>query len=350
MAMDPEIDEILHKGTVIPAHPLALTESRELDEKRQLALTKYYLASGVGGIAVGVHTTQFEIRDEGVDLFRPVLESALQAIEEFDPGRPLIKVAGAVGPTRRALSEAGLAAELGYDLVLLSMGGLESYTEEELLERTREVGEIIPVFGFYLQPAVGGRELDYEFWRRFAEIPAVKAIKVAPFDRYRTFDVVRAVCHSSRRSEIALYTGNDDNFLFDLLTTYRFKVDGEPVEKRMVGGLLGQWAFWTRGAVELLGEIKKVREKDKVPRELLAQGGDWTDVNEAVFDPSHNFEGCIPGINEMLRREGLLKGRWCLKREKELSPGQMKEIERIYATYPHLSDGEFIERHMDDWI
>lgn len=344
-------EELLQRGTVIPAHPLALNASRELDEARQRALTRYYIASGAGGMAVGVHSTQFEIRDPGIGLYEPVLRLAAEEVDAAGLERPFLKIAGICGPTEQALAEAELAAKLGYDLGLVSMGGLKEWNEDELLERMEAITKVIPVFGFYLQPAVGGRRLGYSFWRRLAELPGVKAIKMAPFNRYETIDVVRAVCESSRRDEVALYTGNDDNIVSDLLTTYRFPVHGEIVEKRIVGGLLGHWAVWTAKAVALMEEIHAIRDlRGPIPEELLTRGQEITDVNGALFDPSHEFSGSIPGIHEVLRRQGLLEGRWCLNLDEELSPGQLEEIDRVYTAYPHLNDDEFVRRHLKEWL
>jgi hypothetical protein len=345
--LNPEIKKLLHEGTVIPAHPLALDQNRRLDERRQRGLTRYYLDSGAGGVAVGVHTTQFEIRDPSVNLYEPVLRLAAETIAEAGLNRPVIKVAGICGPTEQALAEAETALRYGYDLGLVSMGGLQGWSEAEIIRRVAAVAERIPVFGFYLQPSVGGRVFSYGFWRDFAEIPNLQAIKVAPFNRYQTLDVVRAVCHSSRSQEIALYTGNDDNIVADLLTTYRLVVNGELVEKRIVGGLLGHWAVWTKKAVELLEEIKRSRNNgDKGLDTLLTKGIEVTDANAAFFDAAHGFRGCIAGIHEVLRRQGLLAGRWCLNPEEELSPGQMTEIDRVYAQYPHLHDDAFVKQHL----
>ena len=230
---------------------------------------------------------------------------------------------------------------------LLSMGGLKGLTEKEVLDRTREVAAIIPVFGFYLQPSVGGRIFSYEFWKEFAEISNVEAIKVAAFNRYQTLDVVRAVCNSSRVNEIALYTGNDDNILADLLTTYRFEINGKTIEKEFAGGLLGHWAVWTKTAVQLLDEVKacKANNYQGLPA-LLTKNIEVTDMNAALFDPAHSFHGCIPGIHEVLRRQGLLEGRWCLNVNEELSPGQMEEIDRVYSAYPHLTDDGFVKQFL----
>lgn len=343
-----EIKDLLHKGTVIPAHPLALNASGKLDEKRQRGLTQYYMACGTGGVAVGVHTTQFEIRDPKINLFAPVLELAADEIEGASLTRPFIKVAGIVGPTRQAVAEAETAVKYGYHIGLLSPGGLQDLTEAQIIDRAKAVAEIIPVFGFYLQPSVGGRIFSYDFWHQFAQIPNVHAIKVAAFNRYQTLDVVRAVCSSGRHSEIALYTGNDDNIVADLLTTYRIDVGGRIVEKEFVGGLLGHWAVWTRKAVELLEEIKRCKANGRAGvSELLTRGIEVTDMNAAIFDPSHSFHGCIPGIHEVLRRQGLLEGRWCLNPREELSPGQMEEIDRVCNAYPHLIDDAFVRELLE---
>ena len=346
--MTPAQSSLLLSGTVIPAHPLALNAQRRLDERRQRALTRYYLAAGAGGVAVGVHTTQFAIRDPRVGLLEPVLQLAAETVTAF-AGRPVLKVAGLCGPTSQAVAEAELAASLGYDLGRLSMGGLADSMEAALLEHAREVSEIMPLFGFYLQPAVGGRPLSYHFWREFAELPNVMAIKIAPFNRYQTLDVVRAVCESSRRGDIALYTGNDDAIVSDLITPYCFKEVGEGSEKRIVGGILGQWAVWTRSAVELLETIKE-EPRVCVSSELLARGVEWTDVNAALFDVTNSFRGSIAGIHEVLRRQGLLEGIWCLDPDETLSPGQLAEIDRVYRTYPHLNDDRFVEEHLAEWL
>ena len=337
------IKQLLEEGVVIPAHPLALTQNLQLDEKRQRMLTKYYMASGAGGVAVGVHTTQFEIRKSGIDLLEPVLKIAADEIDRVQLKHPFIKIAGIVGPTDSALREAELAVKYGYHLGLVSMGGLNHYSDAQLIKHAAAIAEIIPVFGFYLQPAVGGRLLSYEFWRSFVDIPNVHAIKVAAFNRYQTLDVVRAVCNSSRSDDIALYTGNDDNIVADLLTPYRFVVKGKEIEKRFSGGLLGHWAVWTKQAVELLVEIKQCIADDYAGIEtLLAKGIEVTDMNAVIFDAKNSFHGCIPGIHEVLRRQGLLQGRWCLNSKEELSPGQMEEIDRICKDYPYLTDDNFV--------
>ncbi|RAV21052.1 dihydrodipicolinate synthase family protein [Paenibacillus contaminans] len=348
--LTPEQSKALHEGLVIPAHPLALTEDRKLDERSQRALARYYIAAGSGGIAVGVHSTQFEIRDKGIDLYEPVLRIAAEEVAKAKLDRPFLLVAGICGPTEQALNETEIALKLGYDAALLSMGGLKDWTEEQILERTAKVADRIPVIGFYLQPSVGGRIFSYDFWSKFAEIPGIVAIKMAPFNRYQTIDVARAVINSSRRDEIALYTGNDDNIVNDLLTAYRFNVDGKQVEKRIVGGLLGHWCVWTKKAVELLEEIKQVRENEQLSAEWLTRNIAVTETNAAFFDPAHNFAGCIPGIHEVLRRQGLMKGTWCLNPHEVLSPGQSEEIDRMYRDYPELNDDEFVKAHLNEWM
>ncbi len=339
-----EINKVLQEGSVIPAHPLALTAARELDEERQRLLTRYYLKAGAGGVAVGVHSTQFEIRNTGVELLEPVLKLAAEEIAASGADRPIIKVAGICGPVNQAIQEAEYALEHGYHLGMVSMGGLNDLSEVELLERTRKIAELIPIFGFYLQPSVGGRVLSYPFWKEFVEIPNVHAIKVAAFNRYQTLDVVRAVIESERRDDVALYTGNDDNIIADLLTPYRFLVDGEYITKRFVGGLLGHWAVWTSKAVELLKEIKAAGSH--IPEHFLRRNIEVTDANAAIFDAANNFHGCLPGIHEVLRRQGLLSGLWCLNTGEKLSAGQNEEIDRVYESYPHLHDDEFVKEFL----
>jgi hypothetical protein len=346
--LDFQTGKLLREGTVIPAHPLALTQDRRLDEQRQRLLTRYYIAAGAGGVAVGVHTTQFEIRLPEINLLEPALRLAAEEIDSAGPGRPFIRVAGICGPTAQAVEEAKLAVKYGYHLGLLSNGGLNQYSESELIRRAMAVAEIIPVFGFYLQPAAGGRILSYEFWRQLADIPGVLAIKIAAFNRYQTLDVIRAVCASGRRDEISLYTGNDDNIVADLLTAYRFPADGEWVEKRFVGGLLGHWAVWTKKAVELLDDIKRSVAEGRDTACLLKQGIKVTDMNAAVFDAANSFHGCIPGILEVLRRQGLLTGRWCLNENEKLSGGQVEEIDRVCRAYPELQDDEFVKKFLEE--
>ena len=335
------VREHLRAGQVIPAHPLALTSSRTLDEARQRGLTRYYIDAGAGGIAVGVHTTQFAIRDAGVGLYRPVLELAADEARAALSGgdRPFALVAGVCGHTAQASTEAEIAAALGYDAGLLSLGDWRTESEPELLDHCRAIAEIIPLFGFYLQPAVGGRVLSYAFWREFAEIPNVWAIKIAPFNRYQTIDVVRAVVEAGR-DDIALYTGNDDNIVADLLTPFPVHVGGTTVVRWIDGGLLGQWAVWTRGAVSLLTAIKAARVTGGFEPTLLSHGAALTDANAAVFDAANAFRGCIPGIHEVLRRQGLLDGIWCLDPHETMSAGQADEITRVWRSYPEVTDDE----------
>ncbi|MEO6868203.1 MAG: dihydrodipicolinate synthase family protein [Ginsengibacter sp.] len=345
-----ELKGLLHKGIVIPAHPLALNIERQIDEKSQRQLTRYYIASGAGGIAIGVHSTQFEIRDSEINLYETVLKLASEEITNANLCRPFLKVAGICGPTIQASKEANMAIKYGYDMGLLSMGGLQSWSEVEILERVKVIAAIIPVFGFYLQPSVGGRIFSYDFWLKFAEIENVEAIKVACFNRYQTLDVMRAVANSSRNDLIAMYTGNDDNIIADLLTTFRFTVNGRVIQKIFSGGLLGHWAVWTKKAVDLLSEIKEYHQSKNVEKaaDLLSIGGSVTDANAAFFDPSHNFHGCISGIHEVLRRQGLLQGRWCLNPNEDLSVGQLEEINRVYTEYPHLNDDDFVREFLKE--
>lgn len=349
-ALRPEVRKRLHEGVVIPAHPLALTVKSELDRQRQAALTRYYLDAGAGGVAVGVHTTQFEIRQHG--LYEDVLKTAIDVVNEQERPHPTIAIAGVIGSTESALDEAMLARDLGYDLVLVSLGGLVDWTDSELIDHIARIAEVMPVFGFYLQPSVGGRLLSFRFWRQVAEIANVQAIKMAPFNRYQTLDVVRAVAESSRRDDIALYTGNDDNIIPDLLTTWRFTVEGEPVEKRIVGGLLGQWAVWTERAVAQLARCHAaVSSGDGAEfRDLLTLGQQVTDGNAAVFDSENGFAGCIPGIHEILRRQGLLEGTWCLNPLEQMSNGQREEINRIHTMYPDLNDDAFVTSNLQRWM
>ncbi len=331
--------QTLAQGIAIPAHPLALTAARRLDERRQRALTRYYLAAGAGGLAVGVHTTQFAIRDPKAGLFEPVL--SLAAEEMARAGRPLVKIGGVCGETRQAVAEAELLARLGYDAGLLSLGALREADEAVLIAHCRAVAAVLPVVGFYLQPSVGGRALPFSFWRRFAEIENVVAVKIAPFNRYQTLDVVRAVIEAGR-DDIVLYTGNDDCIVGDLVTPFAF--GGK--QRRIAGGLLGHWSVWTRRAVELL---ERCRAEGAMP-ELLRLGVEVTDANAAFFDAANGFQGCIAGLHEVLRRQGLLEGIWCLDENESLSPGQREEIDRVYAAYPHLNDDAFVAEHRDEWL
>lgn len=334
------VREKLLSGLVIPAHPLALTSKRKLDERHQRALTRYYLAAGAGGIAVGVHTTQFTIRNPKIGLFELVLEIAIQEMRDRD----VVKIAGVCGKLTQAQKEAELAASLGYDVALLSLAALRDEPVSKLISHARAIASIIPVMGFYLQPSVGGCPLPYEFWRELAEVENLVGIKVAPFNRYQTIDVARAVADSGRAREIALYTGNDDHIILDLLSEFNF--GGEPV--RFSGGLLGQWAIWTRAAVCHLERVKQSTKH--IPSGLLTLALQLTDANAAIFDPAHGFHGCIPGINEVLRRQGLLQGRWCLDPNEDLSPGQSEEIDRVCKAYPELQDNDFVQEHLDEWL
>jgi dihydrodipicolinate synthase/N-acetylneuraminate lyase len=347
----------LSTGLVIPAHPLALTAERRLDERRQRALTRYYVAAGAGGLAVGVHTTQFAIREPRHGLLRPVLELAAATIAEMEdagraPARRIVRIAGVCGNTAQAVAEAELAASLGYDAGLVSLAALRDASDARLVEHCREIAAAIPLIGFYLQPAVGGRLLGYGFWRALAEIERVVAIKIAPFNRYQTLDVVRAVADAGR-DDIALYTGNDDNIVADLLTPFP---TASGADRRIVGGLLGQWAVWTRRAVELLDRVQATgRSARGTPRPddtgpLLRLGAALTDANGAIFDVRNSFAGCIPGIHEILRRQGLLAGTWCLDPHESLSPGQAEEIDRVLGAYPELIDDAFVHEHLDEWL
>jgi hypothetical protein len=349
--LDAKIRQVLARGTAIPAHPLALTAERRLDERRQRALTRYYVAAGAGGLAVGVHTTQFAIRDAGVGLFEPVLTLAAEEMDRADRGcaEPLLRIGGICGETSQAMREAQLLADLGYSAGLLSLAAMKDADDAALLAHSRTVATILPIIGFYLQPAVGGRVLSYKFWRAFTEIENVVAIKIAPFNRYQTLDVVRAVVESGR--DIALYTGNDDNIAMDLLTPFVFRLQGREQQRRIVGGLLGHWAVWTRRAVELLQECHDVASlASGVPKSLLRKSVEITDSNAAFFDAAHQFAGCIAGLHEVLRRQGLLEGIWCLDPKETLSPGQREEINRVYEAYPHLNDDEFVREGRDAWL
>jgi dihydrodipicolinate synthase/N-acetylneuraminate lyase len=348
MADSENVRARLAKGLVIPACPLALDAQRKLDERRQLALFRYYAAAGAGGLAVGVHTTQFAIRDPKIGLFQPLLELAAEAMGRT--GANLVRIAGICGATGQAVGEAGLARKLGYHAGLLSLGALKAAGEDELLDHCRQVAEVIPLFGFYLQPAAGGRVLSYRFWRRLVEMDRVIAIKIAPFNRYQTLEVVRAVAESGR-DDLALYTGNDDSIVIDLITPFRFQCSGKSIERRIVGGLLGHWAVWTKKAVELHAECRRLaRTSQPVPVRLLRQAAEVTDANAAFFDAANGYAGCIPGLHEVLRRQGLLAGTWCLDPNEKLSPAQQEEIERVCRAYPHLHDDEFVAENRDKWL
>ncbi len=375
--IDPKVLQLLARGTVIPAHPLALNANRRLDERRQRALTRYYIAAGCGGLAVGVHTTQFAIREPRIGLFEPVLKLAAEEMDRADRNlsEPLLRIGGICGETSQAVKEARILSDLRYHTGLLSLAAMKDADDAALLAHCKAVAQILPIFGFYLQPAVGGRVLSHKFWREFAEIENVVAIKIAPFNRYHTLDVVRAVAESGR--DIALYTGNDDNIVMDLLAPFRFHINGRIEERRIVGGLLGHWAVWTRKAVELLDQCHAVRrgsegmllgvgalaptstghksgalapEETPILRELLKRSIEVTDSNAAFFDAANKFSGCIAGLHEVLRRQGLFEGIWCLDPNETLSPGQADEISRVYSAYPHLNDDAFVREHLDSWL
>lgn len=343
--------EILKSGTVIPATPLVLDENRHLDEKGQRLLMNYYLNCGVGGIATAVHTTQFEIRKPEYGLFIPVLEIVSNEIDRFEKetGKVIVKVAGVCGEIEQAVKEAKLAKQYGYDAVLLSPGGLNDKSEDYMIERTRAVAEIMPAIGFYLQTACGGRQFTYNYWERVCATENVVAIKCASFNRYTTLDVVRAVVMSDRADEITLYTGNDDNIVIDLLTKYRFEKDGKTVVRGFDGGLLGHWSVWTKKAVELFEKVKSEKEKDEISTELLTLAAEVTDTNSAFFDTAHTFKGCIAGLHEILRRQGLMKNIYCLNPDETLSEGQAAELDRVQKMYPHLNDDEFIRENIESW-
>lgn len=352
MSLSISVRDALQSGIVIPALPLALNASRHLDERRQRALLRYYAAAGAGGIAVGVHTTQFAIRDPRIGLFEPLLALAEEEMNRADCRRdvPLFRVAGICGNTVQALFEADLAQSLGFHAGLLSLSALRGESIEMLLAHCHRVAEVIPLIGFYLQPSVGGCVLPYEFWRGFAAIEGVVAVKIAPFNRYQTLDVVRAFAEAGR-NDVALYTGNDDTIVVDLLTPYRFMVGGKEVERRIVGGLLGHWSVWTKRALDLLLECRAVVEQGGVvPPELLRRSIEVTDCNAAFFDSANGFAGCIAGIHEVLRGQGLLEGIWCLDPNEGLSAGQRAEIERVYRSYPHLNDDVFVREHLAEWL
>ncbi|NLD44998.1 MAG: dihydrodipicolinate synthase family protein [Chloroflexi bacterium] len=346
--MTASLTDRLLAGGVIPACPLALTASGRFDEHHQRALFRHYRAAGAAGLAVGVHTTQFAIHEEAVGLYRPLLELAAEVLEEG--GGALLKVAGLVGRTEQAVREGRLATDLGYDLGLLSLGAFREADDEEILAHCRAVAEAIPLMGFYLQPAVGGRVLGYSFWRRFLEIPAVRAVKIAPFNRYYTLDVLRALADTGRADEVALYTGNDDNIVLDLVSEFRFGAQPGTQTLRFAGGLLGHWTVWTRRAVELVARCRAEREAGAASADLLTLAAQVTDSNAALFDTANAFAGCIVGLHEVLVRQGLMASRRTLDPHEDLSPGQLEEIERVYRAYPHLNDDAFVREHLDEWL
>ena len=338
---------ILRKGTVIPAHPLALDATRRLDPRRQRALTRYYIDAGAGGIAVGVHTTQFAIREAG--LYRPVLDLAAETARDWTD-RPLILIAGLAGRTSQALGEAAIALDCGYHAGLLSLAAMRGAGEEEIIAHCAALAKVIPLVGFYLQPAVGGIALSARFWRRFAQIENVIAVKIAPFNRYRTLDVVRGVVAARAEDRVMLYTGNDDHIVLDLLLPFAAMRDGAEVRVRIRGGLLGHWSVWTRSAVSLLDRIHRAVAAGAPDEDLLALDAKITDCNSAFFDVANEFRGCIAGCHEVLRRQGLLEGTWCLDPHEGLSPGQAEEIDRVQAQYPGLSDDDFVKANLSRWL
>jgi dihydrodipicolinate synthase/N-acetylneuraminate lyase len=344
----------LARGLVIPACPLALNARRQWSERHQRALVRYYVAAGAGGLAVGVHTTQFAIRDQKVGLYEPLLQLVGKELDRADAGRAdgeaIVRIGGICGATPQAIAEAEMLRRLDWHAGLLSLGALAKADLNELIKHCSRVASVIPIVGFYLQPAAGGRPLPYAFWRRFAEIENVVAIKIAPFNRYQTLDVVRAVVEAGR-DDIALYTGNDDQIVLDLLTPFGWTVNGVRIERRIVGGLLGHWAVWTKRAVELHTECRRLAERgEAIPASVLQRNVEVTDCNAAFFDAANGFCGCIPGIHEVLCRQGLLESTCCLDPDEVLSPGQSDEIDRIYRQYPHLSDDAFVAEHRDRWL
>ena len=343
--------EILKKGTVIPATPLALDENRNFDEEGQRLLMNYYLNCGVGGIAAAVHTTQFEIRKPEIGLFEPVLKIVSEEIDKYEKknNKVIVKVAGVCGETEQAVKEAMLAKKYGYDAVLLSPGGLNDKSEDYMVERTAGVGKVMPVIGFYLQTAVGGKVFSYDYWKRVCNTENVVAVKCASFNRYQTLDVVRAAVMSERCDDITLYTGNDDNIIIDLLTKYRFEKNGKQIVKGFDGGLLGHWSVWTKKAVEIFEKVKSEKKKDEISAEMLTLAAEVEDTNAAFFDTANSFKGCIAGLHYVLKKQGLMKNIYCLNPEETLSKGQAEEIERIYAAYPELNDDDFIKENIENW-
>lgn len=352
--VDSDMADKLRCGCVIPAHPLALQADNKLDERRQKALTRYYLAAGAGGLAVGVHTTQFAIHDPKIGLYKAVLQLATDTVQESAAtaaNNQPIMIAGILGDTNQAVKEAQLARDLGYHLGLLSLTALRGKSIDELIDHTRQVAKVIPVMGFYLQQAVSQMVLPGQFWKKFVEIPNALAIKISPFNRYQTLDVLEAVANAGRANEIALYTGNDDHIILDLLTRYEFNINGKPVSVQIVGGLLGQWACWTKRAVEYFTRIKTIRQiQTQIPYQMLTLAGQLTLANKAIFDAENNFAGCIPGISYVLKRQGLLKEIRMLNPNEQLSPGQAAKIDKIIHDYPHLTDDDFVKENLHKWL
>jgi len=346
-ALPADVLAALRQGAVIPAHPLALTAARKLDERRQKALTRYYIDAGSGGLAVGVHSTQFAIREAG--LYEPVLRLAAETGRDWTEGT-LVLVAGLSGKTAQAKKEAAIARSLGYHAVMLSLAPMKGASIDELVDHCAAVAAEMPLVGFYLQTAVGGIPLPMEFWRRFAQIENVVAIKMAPFNRYRTLDVIRGVVAARAEERVTLYTGNDDHIVLDLAVPFDIQRGSETVRMRIKGGLLGNWSVWTKSAVELHARIRAAVAANRVDDALLALDAKVTDANSAFFDVANNFAGCIPGCHEVLRRQGLLEGTWCLDPAEQLSPGQKEEIDRVYATYPEFADDAFVRANLEKWL
>jgi dihydrodipicolinate synthase/N-acetylneuraminate lyase len=345
--LDPHIRQLIADGTVIPAHPLALTAERKLDERRQRALTRYYIDAGAGGLAVGVHTTQFAIRDVG--LYEPVLRNAVETARAWTD-RPLVLVAGLAGATNQALAEARLAVGLGYHAGLLSLGAMRDASTRDIVEHCGAIAREIPLIGFYLQPAVGGRELGVDFWTAFAGLDNVVAIKIAPFNRYRTLDVFKGVVAAGAADRIVLYTGNDDHIVLDLTLPFDIRHAGRTQRLEFRGGLLGHWSVWTKSAVEVFARCRAVKAAGRIDQDLLALDARVTDCNAAFFDVGNNFHGCIAGCHEVLRRQGLLEGIWCLDRHEGLSPGQAEAIDRVIRDHADLSDDAFVARNLQRWL
>jgi dihydrodipicolinate synthetase family protein len=344
----PDILKRFREGVVIPAHPLALNDDASLDEQSMRALTRYYVASGAGGIAVAVHTTQFAIRDSEHNLFGPVIRLVAETLSESRRGREVLKIGGVCGRTEQALGEVEAIESAGYHAALLSLGAWQSDGQGAMLAHCQAVAERIPIMGFYLQTSVGGRHLSYDFWREFVQIPNVLGIKIAPFNRYQSYDVIRAVAMAGRENDITLYTGNDDHIVLDLITPFMVRTPRGEIAIRIRGGLLGHWSVWTSKAVDLLerchGKQGTVAESD------LSEAVHVTDCNAAFFDAANGFKGCIAGIHELLHRQGLMQNTRCLSETEVLSQGQKEEIDRVCREHPDMNDDDFVRRHLRDWM
>lgn len=350
--LPPHLVEHLRDGTAIPAMPLAQDESGAFDPAYQKALVRYYVDAGTGGLAVGVHSTQFNIRDPEVNLYEAVLAMASDAIDEWiNPDRPYLKIAGIVGRTDQALNEARVASKHGYHAGLLSLSAFKDASVSDMIDHARAIANVLPLMGFYLQPAVGGRILPESFWKEFAAIENVVAVKISPFNRYQTLDVIRGIALSGRADEIALYTGNDDNIVADLLTPFKIQTPDGMRTLRITGGLLGHWAVWTQASVRLFSEIKShLQTGSSSTSDLLAKGVHVTEMNGILFDVTNNFHGCLPGIHEVLRRQGLRRTNRCIDPDETLSPGQSAALERISQQYPDLVDDEFVAANLERWL